>query len=409
MPTSFITSTERSRTFSAEYFACASMASWNWVPMLSTGLSAFIALCMTTEYSRQRNAFSSVSVMVTRFWPWKTTLPPVMPAGGLSSRAIANSMVDLPQPDSPTTPTNSPSSTSRSTPSTARTDPRGVAYSTRRSRTSSMRALGTDPPHRSQGRVADLVEGVVQQRERRAEQGHAQARRERPQRHAGLQRLLALRPVQHRAPAQRVRIAEAEELQAGGGQHGVQRGAEEGGHDQRRHRRQQLEDDDVEAPLPAYPRGLQELPVAQGQRLGAHLVGAVGPAGDDQHDEDDGQAALAGVGGQDDDQRERRQHQEHVGEQAQRVVGEAAEVRRGDADEHRQDRRDPAGDERDHERLAGAVDELRVDVLAEHSGAEPVRAGRLLAGGERQVVGVPDRGEQLRRDRDRGEEQEDDQ
>src|SRR5437762_6268287 len=144
--------------------------------------------------------------MLTRFWPWKTTRPPVIPAGGLSSRAIANSMVDLPQPDSPTTPTNSPLCTSRSTPETAWTAPRGVAYSTRRSRTSRMGALGTvapylQLPHRTQRRVADLVERVVEQGERGAQQRHAQARGDGPQRRPVLQRALALRPVEHRAPA----------------------------------------------------------------------------------------------------------------------------------------------------------------------------------------------------------------
>src|SRR6202034_4482229 len=101
--------------------------------------------------------------------------------------AIANSSVDLPQPDSPTIPMNSPASTSRLTWSTAVTVPRSREYVTVRSRTSSMAALaaaarsaardasaGTldtrPPPHRPQGGVADLVERVVDQRERRAEQ-----------------------------------------------------------------------------------------------------------------------------------------------------------------------------------------------------------------------------------------------
>ena len=53
------------------------------------------------------------------FWPLKMTLPPVMLAGGASSWAIANSRVDLPQPDSPTMPMNSPGSRSKLTLSTA--------------------------------------------------------------------------------------------------------------------------------------------------------------------------------------------------------------------------------------------------------------------------------------------------
>ena len=40
--------------------------------MLVTGLRAFIALCMTTEKSRQRNAASFFAVIATRFWPWNS-------------------------------------------------------------------------------------------------------------------------------------------------------------------------------------------------------------------------------------------------------------------------------------------------------------------------------------------------
>src|SRR5215475_13197092 len=63
----------------------------------------------------------------------------------------------------------------------------------------SVRTLDTRPPYRSQRRVADLVEGVVEQGERRTEHGNAGTRRDRPHRLAGLQRCVVLRPVQHRA------------------------------------------------------------------------------------------------------------------------------------------------------------------------------------------------------------------
>ena len=51
-------------------------------------------------------------------------------------------------------------------------------------------------------------------------------------------------------------------------------------------------------------------------------------------------------------------HQEHVGEQREQVVGEATEVGRGHADEHRQERGPDPDEHRDHQRLAGAVDQL---------------------------------------------------
>src|SRR4051812_24263851 len=186
-----------------------------------TGFSAFIALCITTDRRVHRRGASCLSFRVTRSVSANSTRPAVIAAGGVSSRAIANSIVDLPQPDSPTTPRNSPASTDSDTSSTARTGPASVAYSTVRPSTSSTAPMTAFLLHRAQGRVADLVEGVVHERKRDAEQRDAQAGRDRPQRHAGLQRLLVLRPVEHRSPTDRVRVAEAEELQPGRGEHRV--------------------------------------------------------------------------------------------------------------------------------------------------------------------------------------------
>src|SRR5450432_2400830 len=267
MPTICSTSADRPAISGFRLIPWVRSTSLNCAPIDLTGFSAFIALCMTTDRFFQRTAASWESVRPTMLVPWKTTLPPVISAGGASSWAMANSSVDLPQPDSPTIPMNSPRRRSKLTSCTATTLPRGVAYATDRSATSSTvsappvlvspvsaapgwaaragraarlplalaGALDTDPPgpgqaaHRPQGRVADLVEGVVQQGESRPEQGDAGAGHDRPQVLAGLQRGAILRPVQHRAPAQRVRVAEADELQPGRGQHVVDGGAEEGG------------------------------------------------------------------------------------------------------------------------------------------------------------------------------------
>src|SRR3954452_18199497 len=206
MPTSRKTSAERLALTWAERSPCARMASSNCRPSCVTGLSAFIALCMTTEMSRQRVAARSFAVIVTRSVPWKRTLPSLIRAGELSSCATPKSIVDLPQPDSPTTPTNSPRCTSRSKESTARTGPAGVSYSTVSPRTcrtgsSGAGAPATGPPYGSQGRVADLVEGVVEQRERRPEEGDAQAGGDDPEGLPRLERRVALRPVQHGPPA----------------------------------------------------------------------------------------------------------------------------------------------------------------------------------------------------------------
>src|SRR5262245_4570365 len=204
MPTSRSTSAERSATSSRDQSMCAWATSRNCAPIVVIGFSAFIALCITSEQSRQRSAFSCFWLIVTRFWPLNTMVPAVIAAGGLNNRAIANSSVDFPQPDSPTTPTNSPAATSRSTPSTATTGALSVAYSTVSPLTSS--TAPAPSPDRPQRGVADLVERVVDQRERRAEQRDTEPGGDRPQRRPGLQRLLVLRPVQHRPPADRVRI-----------------------------------------------------------------------------------------------------------------------------------------------------------------------------------------------------------
>src|SRR5258708_23876257 len=263
MPTIFSTSADRSAICSPDLTPCARMASLNWAPIDFTGLSAFIALCMTTDRSFHRTEASCLSVSPTMLWPRKMTLPPVRAAGGTRSGAMANRRVDLPQPDSPTTPMNSPRSRSKLTSSTASTVPRSMAYSTDRSRTSRTvpdspaadlargllsATLDTDPPARSrngdhaplrdphapdrpQGRVPDLVERVVQQRERRAQGDDAQTRDNDPQ-WRDHECLVVLGPVQHGAPAGHARVAEPDELQAGREQHGVQRVGQEAGHEQ---------------------------------------------------------------------------------------------------------------------------------------------------------------------------------
>src|SRR5215472_11579195 len=354
MPTIVSTSADRPAICALSVTPCARMASANWEAIDFTGLSAFIALCMTTDRSFHRTEASCLSVSPTMLWPLKTTLPPVMLAGGTSSWAMANSRVDLPQPDSPTIPMNSPRSRSKLTLSTARTVPRSMTYSTDRSRTVSTAdvvfraaavpatslpgALDTLPPHapdRPQGRVADLVERVVEQRERRAQGHDAQARHDDPQGLPGLERLGVLGPVQHGAPAGHARVAEADELQAGGEQHGVERVGQERGHQQGRHRGDDLGHDDVQRALAADPRGVEEIAVAQRQRLGPYLARGVGPRGqDDDRDQHRGPRA-AQVAADDDEQREQRDDQQHVGDQAERPVPGPAEEGGRDADQHR--------------------------------------------------------------------------
>src|SRR5262249_459518 len=299
-------------------------------------------------------------------------------AGGLSSWAIANSSVDLPQPDSPTMPMNSPLPRSKLTWSTALTLPCLVAYSTLMSLTrrmgspvlawcrprSSAGALDTDPPYWPERRVADLVERVVKQSECGAEDRDPQARHESPQVLADGQGFVVLSPVQHRSPAHRVRVAEADELQASGEQHVVDRRTEEGRDDQRSHVRDDLDGDDVGPALAANPGALQVIPPAHPKGLAAQLPGAVGVSGDDQDRDQPHRSAVRQVGGDDQQQREAREDQQRVGNEVERVVGHPAEIGGRDPHGHRKRRRQHAADYRDDQGFASSPDELRENVLA---------------------------------------------
>ena len=93
--------------------------------------------------------------------------------------------------------------------------------------------------------------------------------------------------------------------------------------------------------------------------------------------------ALAHEPEDDDEQRQRRQDQEDVGQHGQAVVGPAAEVTRGHAEQHRQHGRRQAGDERDQDGAAPAHQQLGQHVLLHLGGAEQVRR----RGRQRRAVG----------------------
>jgi len=85
--------------------------------MLMTGLSAFSALCMTTEISDQRIRCSSGSPSSSRLarpaLAWNRTSPPVITPGSRSSRVAAYASVDFPLPLSPARPRTSPRRSTR--------------------------------------------------------------------------------------------------------------------------------------------------------------------------------------------------------------------------------------------------------------------------------------------------------
>src|ERR1700722_8152549 len=266
MPTIFSTSADRWAISVCEVTPCARIASLNCAPTVFTGLSAFIALCMTTDMSFQRTAARLLSLSVTRLRPRKLTLPPLISAGGFSSWAIPKTKVDFPQPDSPTTARNSPGFRSKLTRSTAPTIPPSSTYSTLRSwicrsgpcwggvvmpcwsSASALAMAGKPPPggrggltglltglrraERAQRRVTDLVEGVVDKGECDTQQRDAQPRHNEPQVVAGGPGSILVRPVERGAPAQVVALTEADELGTGAGQHRVERVVQEAGEQQ---------------------------------------------------------------------------------------------------------------------------------------------------------------------------------
>src|ERR1043166_1465869 len=78
-----------------------------------------------------------LSETVNRFSPPNRISPPTISPGGPTSRINESAVIDLPHPDSPTSPRRSPSSSGKRTPSTARTSPARVRKCVRRFLTSS--------------------------------------------------------------------------------------------------------------------------------------------------------------------------------------------------------------------------------------------------------------------------------
>ena len=164
-------------------------------------------------------------------------------------------------------------------------------------------------------------------------------------------------------------------MQSGGGENGVERRAEEVRHDQGGHRRQHLEHDHVPVALATDSGSIQELAVAKRQTLRSQLPGAVGPPGNNNHGDQDREAARPRVSRDHDHQRQRRDHQEDIGYQGQHVVGDAAEVGGCDSDQHREQGGHQSRDQRNRQRLPRPPDELRKDVLAIAGGAEQMTGG----------------------------------
>src|SRR3954453_6085108 len=150
------------------------------VPILIVGFNEVIGSWKIIAISLPRMSSRLLSGSVARSKPSKRTEPPTIFAGGCGrSPMIERAVTDLPQPDSPTTPSVLPFSTSKLTPSTARTTPSRVKKCVWRSSTSRMANLGLLRPRveRVAQAVRDEVRAEDERRDREARnQDHVRVR-----------------------------------------------------------------------------------------------------------------------------------------------------------------------------------------------------------------------------------------
>src|SRR5262245_44653243 len=171
MPTCSKSSPTRDIAFFSPIFSWTRIGSAICFETRWTGLSELMQPWKTIEACAQRTARNSRQFIVRMSAP-SSRISPVTFVDFGSSRRTAAMSVDLPQPDSPATPSVCPESKVRLTPRTAGTSPSPVRYVTQRSLVSS-RLTGRSPllqprvEHRFQ-RVADPREGKDDQHDRDA-------------------------------------------------------------------------------------------------------------------------------------------------------------------------------------------------------------------------------------------------
>src|SRR5215204_1009271 len=142
-------------------------------PMRRVGLSALMAYWGMIETSLNRKPFIRSLSQMGSSLPSSSTVPSTWRMRP-SRRIRLLPRVDLPQPDSPASPTSSPSATVKLTPSRALTSPRRVRYQTLRLSTRRLTA-GSELPQLG---VEDLVEADVHDVERPHDHGDPQPRRD---------------------------------------------------------------------------------------------------------------------------------------------------------------------------------------------------------------------------------------
>ena len=154
------------------------------------------------------------------------------------------------------------------------------------------------------------------QRQPEAEQGERDAGREDVPPGADRERRGVLRVVEHDAPGDGVRVAEAEELERRLGDDGEDDAADEVDADDRDEVREDLEGHDAPARLAQHLGRLDEVALPERQRLRARDARAPGPRGEAEDDGDDERARLADEGREHQQQRQVGDDEDHVGEEA---------------------------------------------------------------------------------------------
>ncbi|MNQ63942.1 hypothetical protein D3C85_783420 [compost metagenome] len=133
MPTCTSSCTARVLASACVRFRWTCMVSTNWLSTVCSGSSEVSGSWKIMPMRRPRTLRFCAGVSVSMRSPFSSTDPPAKRPGASSKPITALPMVDLPAPDSPTTPRISPFSRASDTPSTATSVPRRLGNSMRMS------------------------------------------------------------------------------------------------------------------------------------------------------------------------------------------------------------------------------------------------------------------------------------
>ncbi len=183
----------RARACAALMFRCARIVSTIWRPIVYSGFSEVSGSWKIAPISRPRTLRISSGGRLSMRRPFSLISPAAIRPGGSSRPMIAAPVIDLPAPDSPTTPSTSPGAIENDTSSIAVRMPRRVGNSTRSLLTSRSGDLLTS----AQLRVEGIPKPVAEQVHRHAQKDQCRAGKDHQPPLARVQEVVAV--VDHRA------------------------------------------------------------------------------------------------------------------------------------------------------------------------------------------------------------------